>query len=124
MNLGHLAYLITIVIFAGGAVLIEWSLACKDLKKFGKVIIGVSVFAIAATLIAEPIALRWECWRYNAQRIFNMFFGGAALETYLFAILVTLAVASATLIWSGWEDENLPLVKTTFNKLKKKLKKF
>lgn len=122
MDLEHFVYITTVIIFAGGAVLIEWLLGFRSRKQFLKIILSIVAIVIVTTIIAEPIALKWQCWSYNPQRILNIFIGGAALETFIFSILAAIAIVSATLIWSSWEESNLPLIKTTLYKLRKRFK--
>ena len=117
------SYLMTVIVFAFGAVLIEWSLGFEKLKKYWKLIGVVIIISLLATFIAEPVALRWENWIYNTEQTFNIFIFGAALETYFFAGFVSIAIASATLGWSNYEEEKRPLIKSTLQEISKKLKK-
>ena len=118
MLFGQFSYLATVIIFAFGAVLIEWSLGFRTLKRYWKLIGIIVIIGLIGTAIAERIALKSESWVYNPQKMFNTFIFGAAFETYIFAIFVAIAIASATLVWSEYEEKNRPLIKTTFRKIK------
>lgn len=122
MTFGIFSYLATILIFAGSAVLIEYSLTFKKLKKYKKIIALTAVIGMIGTLIAEPVALNWRIWLYSPDRTFGVYFG-AALETFIFTVLVSIAISSATLVWSDYEEKNEPLVKKTFSEVKSKLQK-
>jgi len=117
MHFGKLSYLVTTIIFAVGAVCIEWVLGYRRLKKYTRLIGVVVLIGLASTVITESIAIQWRAWLYNPERSFNVYIGGAALETYIFAIFVAIAISSATLAWSRYEEQGLPLVETTFIKL-------
>ena len=110
---GQLSYIRTTVIFAGGAVLIEWLLAFRHLRKYWKLLSAVVLIDLFIFLILEPTALRWQAWTLNPQLTLNSFLLGAAVESYVYTILVSIAVASATLLWSEYEEAGLPLVKTS-----------
>lgn len=115
--------LITIFIFAGTAVLIEWTLGYKKLKEHAKVIYIVIVLGLIATLIGESAALSWRIWLYSQDKIFGIYFG-AAFETFIYTIFIVLAVSSATLIWSDFEDAGKPLLKTTIEEVQDKFRKW
>ncbi len=56
-------------------------------------------------------ATETEIWSFPAYAYLATIhiFAGAALETYLYAILVTLAIACASLIGARYEERGLPL---------------
>lgn len=121
MSFGNFSYTATVIIFAVTACLIEWVLGHHKLKKYMK-LIGVGIFlGIIYTLITEPIALKWRTWVYSPEKIFNIYIFGAALETIIFTVFVGIAIASATLAWSDFEEDGKPLIKTTFEEIKKKI---
>lgn len=124
MNFGPFTYLVTTLIFTGVAILIEWTYSFRRLKRHLKVILTVVITGVVLALIGEPVALFLGAWAYNQDRTLNAFIFGSAIETVLYAILVSIAVASATLVWSDWEDSKLPLVRTTFSKVYSKLRDF
>lgn len=123
MTFGIFSYVITIIIFAGAAVLIEWTLGFKKLKKYTKIIGVVVILGLIGTLIAESAALNWRTWFYSEGKSFGIYFGAAA-ETFIYAVFVAVAVASATLIWSDYEEEGKPLLKTTVEQIQDKLREW
>lgn len=123
MIFGTFSYLATILIFAGTAVLIEWTLAFKKLKKYTKIISIVVGIGLIGTLLAESVALSWRIWYYPQGKSFGIYFG-SALETLIYAIFVAVAVAAATLIWSDYEEEKKSLLKTTVEQIQDKLREW
>jgi len=77
---------------------------------------------VIGTLIAESVALNWRTWFYSHDKTFGIYLGGAALETFIYAVFVAVAIASATLIWSDYEEKRKPLLKTTVDNIKDKFK--
>ena len=124
MTFGTFSYLITILIFAGMAVLIEWTLGFKKLKKYTKIIGMVVGLGLIGTFLAEPVALNWRTWSYSQDKTFGIYVGGAALETFIYAVLVAVSVASATLVWSDYEEDKKPLLKTTIEQIQDKFREW
>jgi lycopene cyclase domain-containing protein len=120
LHFGQYSYLITTVIFAVGAVLIEWLLAWQVLRRHWKLIAMVALILMIGTAFAEMSALRWRTWIYNPERTFNTLVFGAEIETYFYALVVAIAVASATVVCAEYEDQGLPLFKTIFLDMLKK----
>ncbi|MBI2547488.1 MAG: hypothetical protein HYW23_03515 [Candidatus Aenigmarchaeota archaeon] len=104
MILGVFSYLFTIIVFAGIAILIEWKLFPAILKKYAKIIGIVLIVGIISTLIGEPIALQLGIWSYSSEKTFGIYVFGAELETLIYAMFVFVAIASATIIGSQYED--------------------
>jgi lycopene cyclase domain-containing protein len=122
MNFGPFTYFVTTLIFSGIAILLEWTFGFRTLKRYVKVISAVAITVAIFALIGDPVALRLRAWAYNPERTFGTFLNGSAFETVIYAIPVSVAVASATLVWSDWEDNGLPLITTTFSKSYRKLR--
>lgn len=120
MTFGMFSYVITILIFAGTAILIELVFAFRKLKRYTKIIAVIVVIGIVGTLIAEPVALNWRIWVYSPEKSFGIYIFGAAIETLIYVVFVSIAIASATLIWSNYEEDKKPLAKTTIDKIKTK----
>lgn len=53
-----------------------------------------------------------------------VFAGGAVLIEWVLALLVSIAVASATLIWSDYEEDRRPLIKTTVDQIMDKFREW
>ena len=121
MNFGVYSYLITTLLFAGAAVAVEWLLGYKKLKRYWR-IIGLGVLLVLlTTAIAEPIALEWHIWRYSLDKTLGISLLGAALETYVYTILVGIAITSATIAWAEMEEKGQPLIQGTLNEISDKL---
>ncbi|SRR6266705_176690 len=121
MHFGQYSYVVTTILFAGGAVIIEYCLAFKTLWRFRRVVAAVVLIGLIGTAFAERIALNWELWAYNPERTLKIFVSGAALETYLFSVLVSIAVSSATLYWVYCEDRGLSIVGSTYENIKERV---
>ncbi len=83
---------------------------------------AVVVIALISTSIAESVALNWRIWLYSQDKIFGIYFG-AALETFIYSIFIAIAISSATLIWSDYEKDGKPLLKTTVEQIQDKFRK-
>lgn len=121
MHFGNLSYVVTTLVFALGATAIEYGLTRRHLREHIPIVRAVVVAGLLVTILADPLAVAWKCWAYNPARTLGIFIFGGAIETYLFAALVSIAVSSAVLVWSQYEDQGLPLVRTTWTKLVGKL---
>jgi hypothetical protein len=121
MHFGQYSYMVTTLIFAGGAVLIEYALAFRTLWRFWRLIASVAALGTLMTAVGEPVALSWRVWVYSPERMSQIFVFGAALETYFYSILVSIAISSATLYWAAFEERGLPIAQSTFLKIKDKL---
>jgi hypothetical protein len=122
MNFGSFSYLTTTLIFAGG-VLIEYLVARRTLRRFRRVIWIVVVIGLLGTALGERIALAWDLWAYDADRTFYISVFGAELETYLFSLLVCIAVSSATLYWVYCEDRGRSIIYSTYSNLQERITK-
>jgi len=112
------SYLITIIVFAGSALAIELRLATEKLRPYRK---AIWILLVISVLFAftEGVALSWQAWEYNPLRTLNIYFV-TEIETYLFAITTTLAVAFATFIVADYEAAGKPILKTIATELKKR----
>ena len=85
-------------------------------------ILIVVTAGILFVLIGEPVALSLRAWAYNPELTLDTFIFGTAVEAVIYTVLGVGAIASATLVWSDWEESKLPLIRTTFLGFYKKLK--
>ncbi len=108
-------YLLTILIFAGGSILIELLVARKEMMRYGKILLVMIIGGLLITPISDSFALSWNAWIYNLS--YNIYFLGAEIETYLFTILWIISIGGAALIWSADEEKGLSLVATTLKRL-------
>lgn len=102
MNIDHLKYLFTIIIFAGSVLLILWARDKRILRRYELVILPVVAISVpfAAT---DWFALRWHAWYYYSQNTLDIKFI-TELETYIFAAAITACVACATVVFATRED--------------------
>ncbi len=98
------SYLITILFFAGGSILIEWLIGYKYLKKHLREILIAGIVGVLFTAPLEGTALVGKDYSFYPETTLNTLLFGAELETYLFSFLVGIAVASATFIGIRIED--------------------
>lgn len=92
------SYLISIIKFAGIAIIIEWVIGYKYLKRFVKKILLIGFLGICITAPLEGFALTYKDYSFYPETTFNILVFGAEVETYLFSFLVSISVASATLL--------------------------
>lgn len=109
MNFGVYSYLISIVIFAGAAVALEWVFGFHLLKKYLKPLVITVIFYLFFP-ITEAVALKWENWDYSTTNTLHTRILGAEIETYVFTIFVAVAVASAVIAWTFYEDKGKPIM--------------
>ena len=103
----HLNYLFSIIIFAGTATLIVWHKRTRLLKKYEVVLVFlVSVSVPFAS--TEYFALKWRAWFYYPLHTLNLQYL-AEVESYIFAMFVTLFCASVTIIYALKVDKKADL---------------
>jgi lycopene cyclase domain-containing protein len=118
MNFGHYSYLASTVIFAGGAVAILWIVKFQLLSKYTRLILSVGLLGMVLGVIGEAIALRIGAWAYNSERTVDRAILGVPIETYLFSLLISIAIASAAINWADSEDRGKPM----FSRIRRKLR--
>jgi lycopene cyclase domain-containing protein len=115
---GHYSYLLSTLIFAGGAIIIEFALAYDRLKRHIRIIGLMILLVLIYTPITETVAFHNHVWAYSPNKTFHYHFLGAEIESYLFTVLTTVAVTCAVLIWLEYEDNKQPIIKQTLGNLK------
>lgn len=100
---GNLSYLISIFCFAGLAIMLEWIFGFNLLKKYLRIILTTIGLVLLSTP-TEAIALYLKAWAYTPTHTFNLKLLGAELETYIFVIFIAIAISSATIAWTRYED--------------------
>jgi len=120
MHFGQYTYLFTTLIFAGGAVAIEYSLAHtrNALWKFRWLVVTIAAICTVLGVAAEAVALKWGAWDYSPEKTLNILIAGVPIETYLFSVLVSIAVSSATLYWVSCEDRGVPILQHSVRRIK------
>ncbi len=113
MSLDNFSYILTVIFFPGLALLLYFlkriyspSRDLKLHKSDFKVIFLVILINVIGTGIGECLALLWQAWAYTPEKTFHYTLFGAELETYFFAIFVTLVVVIATIVHARLEDKN------------------
>ena len=84
-------------------ILILWSRHGRKLRPYIGVLTVVCMVGLINTL-AEGPAMRWGIWFYNIPKTLGITLWGALFETYLYCVLVPLAIGSAALIFADRED--------------------
>ena len=116
---GHYSYLATIIIFAGSAILLEVLFGFQFIKKYLRVVGSVVLIFLIVTPVGETVAHLLRVWIYNPQTTLYLTFLGAEIETYLFSIFVGIAVSSAVILWTYYEDEGKPILLQSFRDMVK-----
>lgn len=124
MIFGNFSYVATILIFAGGAVAMEYLLGVSTFSRYRKPIVIAVFLGLFYTTLGEPVALAWQVWVYNPSAILNIYLFGSDIETYLYVFFITIAIGIAATEWAEYEEEGLPLIGTTFKKARSGLKRF
>ncbi len=104
---GQLSYLLYELIFAGGAILIEWVFHGWFLWSKVKTVLRAVVFFVFYLLITDNIALSLGIWVHDRSKILNIWVLGIPLEEVIFAVLVAVAVSSAVLVFADFEDKKI-----------------
>ena len=102
MNFGRYSYLVTILVCAGGPLLVEYVMASATVRFYRRLLTAITLIMLAATWIWDSTALARRTWSYSPERTLGITLGGVPLETYLTSLLVTPAVAIATLAWANF----------------------
>lgn len=109
----HLSYLLLMLIFAGTPVLLELIFGFFYLKRYFKAILKLAIFMVFVTPFYEKIAFLLKAWDYNPQKHIGLYIYSSPLETLIFSLLITLAVAFPLYMWSFYEDNGKPILKTS-----------
>jgi hypothetical protein len=117
MSVDNFSYLFTILFFAGTAVLIEWLLAAKKLKRYSSAFTKMILLGIIFALVGESTAIIWKVYYFSPDKTFDIYIYQTALETFLYITLVVIAVASATFMWAEKEEAGIPLVRSTWKSI-------
>ena len=72
MELGASAYLVTTLIFAGGALAVELLVDFRRLWAYRRLLAVMIAVALFLTLVGESTALAWRIWAYNPERTFDL----------------------------------------------------
>lgn len=103
----RLSYFIYELIFAGGAILIEWVFHGRFLWSKMSIILRTVALFVLYSLIADNVALSLGIWAHNRSKILNIWFLGIPLEEIVFFVLVAIAVSSAVLVFADFGDKGI-----------------
>ena len=99
----NLTYLISNFVAVGLGLTILWRGKSKILKKYKVVLILLATIGLINAL-AEGPAMRWGIWFYNDPKTLGITLFATKLETYLYCILVPVAIGSAAIIFAERKD--------------------
>lgn len=112
MIFGVYSYLVSVFIFAGAAIALELFFGFHLLKKYLRAIVMTVIFYLPFPL-TEAVALWWRNWDYNPETTLYTRFLGAEVETYVYALMVAIAVSCAVVAWTFYEDQGKPILLTS-----------
>jgi lycopene cyclase domain-containing protein len=116
-------YLLTILIFAGSIILLEWSVEAKYLIKHIRLLALIVLISILYAFPAESAALGWKIWQYTPKKFTGIFLGGPPAEIVIFAVFVSLAISGALLIFARYEEKEKPVLRSVRRDLAQAAKK-
>lgn len=122
MSLGIYFYLVSTIIFAGGACFIEIMVLRRELKPYKKILFTMMLISLFLTVVMEPPAIAWSAWIYNFAYMLNVHILNAEVESLLYGILVSAAIAMNALVCAGDEDSGRPILKMRWKRMKDILK--
>jgi len=105
MKLSQFTYLLSVVLFCGPIMFLVWKRNAKLLKKHELALLILVAMSIPIAL-TDWVAIRWGAWEYLPQGSLQIQYG-AEVESYFFAIFVTVLVASITLVKASRVDKKL-----------------
>jgi lycopene cyclase domain-containing protein len=82
------------------------------IRYFSKIRGMIIIFLLAAPM-ADNIAIEIRAWGFNTARNLGVLFIKSPVENLIFAILIPLAISFAVVIWTFYEDNGKPIIKTS-----------
>jgi hypothetical protein len=110
MSFGAFSYLISILIFAGGSVVVVLLLGYKELYSYKKLLAVMVIGGLLGAALGDSVALSWSAWAYTNS--LHIEFLGAEIESYLFAVLWVINIGGLTLILAKADERGLSVPKT------------
>ena len=101
MNFGRYSYLVTILVGAGGPLLVEYFLVSGTVRYYRRFLALVTLIMLVATWIWDGSGLAWRTWSYTPERTLGISLGGVPVETYLATLFVVPLIAISTLAWAN-----------------------
>lgn len=111
--LGNYSYLVSLLIFTGIPVVVEFVFFFQILKKYLNLMVKIVTIFLIATPFVEYVAITSNAWRFADNRSLGIFVFGAYLETMLVTVFISLAVSGAIVIGSFYTDLGKPTASTS-----------
>jgi hypothetical protein len=104
--MGRLLYLFTILIFVGGVLTIEVSVARGRVRKYSRLLLMVFILGIIASL-TDALARHWGVWEYSMLHTLHTQFLGVELESIIYTPGVALAITIPAILWADDLDAHI-----------------
>jgi lycopene cyclase domain-containing protein len=102
MHFGRYSYVVTILVCAGGPLLLEYLLMSRLVRYYRRLLAAVTLTMVMAAWVWDAAGVAWRTWSYHPGRTLGISIGGVPVETFLVTILAAPAVAIATLAWANF----------------------
>lgn len=93
---GNLSYLVWMLVFCIPPIGYLWIRKWNVLNRNRHTILLMVLLGLLFYIIPNPVIRGWDTWFYSDDKIIGRVFG-APIEDLVFAVLVALAIASATI---------------------------
>ncbi|MCL4338092.1 hypothetical protein M1271_00200 [Patescibacteria group bacterium] len=110
----NFAYLVSILLFAGIPVTLEFILGFRLLKPFMVMSVKMIFISLFLVPIWDGVAIALGAWKFSPERNLNIIILGDPLETYIWMVFIVLAIAFSIYTWTYYEDKGLPIIETSF----------
>jgi lycopene cyclase domain-containing protein len=100
VHFGRYSYGVTILVCAGGPLLLEYLLMSGLGRHYRRLLSALTLTMVVAAWIWDAAGMAWRLWSYAPTRTLGMSLGGVPIETFIVTILAAPAVAIATLAWA------------------------
>jgi len=101
---GNLSYLYSIFIFALPIIFIELIFFYHRLKKHTHPILFTIMCGLIIVQMSEPLGIYMQVWLFGLNTTLPTLQFGVKLESYLYVVVGSIAVSSAALISSQYQD--------------------
>lgn len=104
--LGHFSYLFYMCVFAVTPLFYIWLKYHSVLWRYRNVIKRVLIIGIVYAIIADSIAIKiLGIWGFNENKILNFWLFGMPIDDFIFAVVISIIVSSATLLFCIREEK-------------------
>ncbi len=85
----------------------------KLLIKYKKIILFSALIAVFFVTFTETIGFNWGLWSYSSEKILGIFIFKIPFEhIFLYSFFLSIALVSMFLIFSEYESQDRPIIKT------------